>query len=69
MEESEQAHPQQIATWIEGMQEGLRHAAVCGTLLSHVVTLPEAQQEKLLNELESLRKLGRRWSELHPDEV
>ena len=51
--------------WLVGLQEGLEHAATCGTLLSHLQTLPDAEQTQLLEELRSLRKQPIRWSELN----
>ena len=50
--------------WLAGLQEGLEHAATCGTLLSHLETLPAEQQEELLETLTSLRRKNSRWSEL-----
>lgn len=50
--------------WLAGLQEGLEHAATCGTLLSHLETLPEERQAELLDSLRSLRSRKSRWSEL-----
>lgn len=50
--------------WLAGLQEGLEHAATCGTLLSHLQTLPEAEQTQLLKDLRSLQQQPIRWSEL-----
>ncbi len=49
---------------IQDAQTGLDHAVSCGTLLSHLTTLPEEIQERLLGRLMELRREGRRWSEL-----
>ncbi len=49
---------------IADAQTGLDHAVSCGTLLSHVTTLPEPLQDRLLGRLLELRREGRRWSEL-----
>jgi len=51
--------------WLVGLQEGLEHAATCGTLLSHLQTLPETDQTQLLEDLRSLQQQPIRWSELH----
>lgn len=53
--------------WLGGLQEGLEHAATCGTLLSHLETLPVERQKELLERLRSLRTEKRRWSELSAD--
>lgn len=54
----------QKARWIAGLNEGLDHAATCGTLLSHLQSLPAAKQAALLEELRQLRARHRRWSAL-----
>ncbi len=56
--------PSTKAQVIEAAQTGLSHAVSCGTLLSHLTTLPEEMQERLLTRLQDLRADGRRWSEL-----
>lgn len=44
--------------------EALDHAISCGTLLSHLTTLPVDLQERIFDRLVELREEGRRWSEL-----
>lgn len=50
--------------WLEGISEGLNHAVTCGTLLSHLATLPVEEQEDLLEKLLWLRENGVAWSQL-----
>lgn len=50
------------------LRRALDHAVSCGTLLSHVTSLADDEQERLLSELERFRSLGHKWTELHPDE-
>ena len=50
----------------DGMQIGLQHAATCGTLLGHLCSLPDPDQQQLLKEYLRLKKTGRRWTQLHP---
>ncbi len=64
LKEAQTASEEQKSQWLRGMDEGLRHAATCGTLLSYLVTLPEQEQDRLLAHLERLRNRGCRWSEL-----
>ncbi|MCA9193533.1 MAG: hemerythrin domain-containing protein [Planctomycetales bacterium] len=54
----------QRADWISKMDEGLSHAATCGTLLSHLTTLSDSDQRSLLKKLKELRDNGHRWTEL-----
>lgn len=56
---------ERVAQWERKLQHGLDHAAACGSLLSHLGALSEAQQRTFLNHLLQLRRDGRRWSELH----
>lgn len=46
----------------------LDHAVSCGTLLSHVTSLPDDEQQRFLAELERYRKLAHKWTELHGSE-
>jgi hypothetical protein len=48
------------------LERVLDHAVSCGTLLSHVTSLPEDEQERFLAELERYRELAHKWTELHP---
>ena len=67
-EERQTPSDRQMERWKKSLQEGLDHAAACGTLLSHLQTLPEKVQEELLNTMEQLRKRGAKWSSL-PSEI
>ncbi len=46
------------------LRRALDHVVSCGTLLSHVTSLEDEEQEKLLSDLEGYRKAGHRWTEL-----
>ncbi len=46
----------------------LDHAVSCGTLLSHVTSLGDDEQQRFLAELERCRKVAHKWSELHGSE-
>lgn len=54
------------ARWllIERCNRMLDHAQSCGTLVSHLASLPEEEQRELLEKLETIRDLHHRWSEL-----
>lgn len=43
-----------------------RHAESCGTLLSHLTSLPAERQGPILERLEAIRAAAPRWSELPP---
>lgn len=58
--------PEQRAAICEEIRTMLDHAAVCGTLLSHITVLDEKQQQDLLDQLQEIRRQGHRWSELPP---
>lgn len=46
------------------LHRALDHVVSCGTLLSHVTSLDDEEQDKLLADLEGYRKAGHRWTEL-----
>lgn len=48
---------------ISGLREALDHTYSCGTLLSHVTTLPAEEQQHLLDALLQLRAHGERWTD------
>ncbi len=54
----------QIQRWKTGVQNGINHAVACGTLLSHLQTLPESTQADLLQFIEQLRRKSKKWSSL-----
>jgi len=62
---SELTEPETRAQLISGVQTVLDHAISCGTLLSHLTSLPADSQQELLARLESIRREGTRWTELH----
>lgn len=47
----------------KGLREALDHAVSCGTLLSHVTTLEQGEQQRLLKTLLQLRETGGRWTD------
>jgi Hemerythrin HHE cation binding domain len=46
------------------LRRALEHAFSCGTLVSHLTSLSENDQQGLLTELERLREAGHLWTEL-----
>lgn len=60
--------PEERGRLIADLRRALDHAVSCGTLLSHVSTLPGREQQAFLDELERFRALSHRWTELHPDD-
>jgi|GEM_PF-6914845 len=52
---------------VENTNLALDHATSCGTLLSHLTTLPDDDQTRLLEKLRHLREEGICWTEIgHP---
>lgn len=49
---------------LSNLRTALDHAFSCGTLLSHVTSLPESEQNELLEDLERYRSEGHLWTEL-----
>ena len=43
-------------------ETAVQHAESCGTLISHLKTLPSGEQERALARLLQLRELGTRWT-------
>ena len=56
--------PEQIEFWKARLKEGIDHAAACGSLLSHLQTLPEPVQADLLEKILELRMTARKWSQV-----
>lgn len=52
----------QRAEWLRQLQIGLDHVVTCGTLLSHLTVLSDAQRASLLANLQALRKEGTLWT-------
>ncbi|MHC4429725.1 MAG: hemerythrin domain-containing protein [Planctomycetota bacterium] len=55
--------PEQKRRLIEESRTALEHAVSCGALLSHLTVLDERRQAEILEDLRSIRKRGRRWTE------
>ena len=49
---------------VSQLETAMDHALSCGTLLSHITTRGEAEQERMLEELRQASRRGRRWTEL-----
>lgn len=49
---------------LEQLRTALDHAFSCGTLLSHVTSLPESEQSDLLEDLKRYRSERHLWTEL-----
>jgi hypothetical protein len=49
---------------LEQLRTALDHAFSCGTLLSHVTSLPDSDQAELLDDLKRYRREAHVWSEL-----
>ena len=49
---------------LEQLRVGLDHAVACGTLLSHLAVLDEAEQENMLDRLQAYRNRKLRWTQL-----
>lgn len=49
---------------VSRLETAMDHALSCGTLLSHITTRGEAEQERMLQELRQASRRGRRWTEL-----
>ena len=49
---------------IDDVQVGLDHAESCGTLVSHLASMPPDQQRQSLERLAQFQREGLRWSEL-----
>lgn len=49
------------------VEMALEHALSCGSLLSHLAAVGEADQRAMLHRLIELRSRGRRWTELSSD--
>ena len=50
--------------WQRDLQTGLDHVVTCGTLLSHLTALDEAERTEMLRRLQDLRDEGVLWTEL-----
>ena len=50
------------------LETGLQHAATCGTLLSHLQSLPGNEQLELLDTMRAIRQRPCRWTELATSE-
>lgn len=56
--------PEEREELIDRIGQMLDHAATCGTLLSHLSTLPPEKQAEMLTELRVIRGRNRRWTDL-----
>jgi hypothetical protein len=62
--EDPQLSPGEREKLIQQVRTGLDHTISCGTLLSHLTVLDEAEQRELLSELLRFRQENKRWTEL-----
>lgn len=60
--------PEERERLLSLLRRVLDHAVSCGTLLSHVTSLADVEQQEFLAELERYRKLAHKWTELHGSE-
>jgi len=61
---NEPLEPQDRARVIQQLRVGFEHAVACGSLLSHLTVLDEADQQAMLGQLRRYRDQKLRWTEL-----
>ncbi len=52
--------------WLARLRQGSEQVTTWNTLLNQLSTVSPEQKLQLLNRLQTLRKRGHRWSQLHP---
>lgn len=60
--------PQLRAEVVRALSTAAIHAESCGTLISHLESLPEDAQQAAQARLEQFRREGRRWTDLHGED-